>query len=355
MRAMLLAAALAAGCSIDFDRYLATPGASPDGGFFADRPPAGDVPVTPVDAGAPCVAPYVIASLENLANQTTSRGTLLRVEMGSRRRCRDLGGTVLPAQPLAVNTLADGKVLVASRGRVNVFDPATGAAVLSVPHDDANGSLPVDIFPLETPEGPGFAVGYFNQSYINEVDVYTLTRRVTTLRGQVVTIGSSSITSHPTDPTAILVARDDVGEVLTARPSYTGGASTFQPFATIAGPIGVFALPRERGGHVVWVTARDGRTGDGVMRLTTPTTGSPPYLAMGPEAFTCPAARCREIIRAVPDPADGSPIGLCESDTMVGGSRVRHLVRAGDGDDCLLFDGSTLPSNARLSALVVVR
>ncbi len=355
--ALALAASLLAGCSIDFDRYLATPASAMDGGPFADRPSTGDAPVTPADAGPPCTAPYVIAAVENLSGATGAHGSLVRVELATGRRCRDLGAGVLPEQPLALHTLADGKVAVASRGQVNVFDPASGATVISVPVDDSN-TLPADVLPLETPDGAGFAVAYLNvtTSDVRALRVFTLSRQLDPLTSLPVGQGMVSVTAHPRDPAALLAVRGDSGETFTVRPSFTGGAATREPFASpIMGAKSVYALPREAGGHVVWVVATSGRDGDAAMRLTTPATGAPPFLAMGPTTFTCAAARCRAVVRAVPDPSDGAPIAVCESAATSGGVNVRHVVRAGDGAGCMLLDGATLPARSRIAALAVVR
>ncbi len=356
-RAQLFIAAVAAGCSIDFDRYKATP-SSVDGGFFADvsaDAPTRDTPVPPVDAGPPCTAPYVIAAVENLTGSSGARGTLVRVELATGRRCRDLGGSVLPEQPVALHRMADGKIAVASRGQVNVFDTSTDATVLSVPIDDGN-TLPTDVFPIMTPEGAGFGVAYLNvtTSDIRALRVFTLTRQLDALTSLPVPQGTVSVTAHPRDATAFLAARRDTGETFTVRPSFTGGARTTEPFASaITGLRSVFALPRDTGGHVVWAVASSGSAADGAMRLTTPTTGAPPFLAMGPTTFPCPAAQCREIIRVAADPTGGAPIAVCESAAMSGGLLVRHVVRAGADGSCMLLDGATLPARARIAALAV--
>jgi hypothetical protein len=352
-----LAAVVATGCSMDFSQYLATPPG--DGGFFEDAPvttdgPVRDVPVTPVDAGPPCTPPYIIAAVENLSGTSGARGNLVRVELATGRRCRDLGGAVLPEQPFALHRLADGKIAVASRGQVNVFDTTTDGTVLSVPVDDSN-TLPADVFPITTPSGPGFGVAYLNvtTSDVRSVRVFTLAQQLDPLGSAQIPQGSVSVTAHPRDATAFLAARRDTGETFTVRPSFTGGARTTEPFAAaISRLTRVFALQREGGGHVVWTTA-SGSAADGAMRLTTPTSGAGPFLAMGPSSFSCAAARCREVIRVAPDPRDGAPIAVCESATMANGLPVRYVVRAGNGADCMLLDGATLPGRSRISAIAV--
>ncbi|MFO0649403.1 MAG: hypothetical protein U0326_24385 [Polyangiales bacterium] len=355
-RAHLLLAALAAGCSIDFERYRATP---PDGSALTDASttdaPTRDAPVTPVDAGPPCTAPYVIAAVENLSGASGAHGNLVRVELATGRRCRDLGGSVLPEQPLALHRMADGKIAVASRGQVNVFDTTTEASVLSVPVDDGS-TLPTDVFPIMAPEGAGFGVAYLNvtTSDIRMLRVFTLTRQLDPLSSSPVPQGTVSVTAHPRDATALLAGKRDTGETFTVRPSFTGGARTTEPFASaITGLRSVFALPREAGGHVVWATASSGSAADGAMRLTTPSTGSPPFLAMGPTTFACAAAQCREVIRVAADPTSGAPIAVCETAAMSGGLLVRHVVRADAGGNCLLLDGATLPARSRIAAIAV--
>lgn len=357
-RRYALAAVVAAGCSMDFSQYLATPPG--DGGTFEDSPvatdgPAVDAPVTPVDAGPPCTPPYVVAAVENLSGTSGAHGTLVRVELATGRRCRDLGGTVLPEQPFALHRLADSKLAVASRGWVHVFDTTTDRSVLAVSVDD-NNTLPTDVFPLTTPSGPGFGVAYLNvtTSDVRTVRVFTLTQQLMALGSAQVPQGSVSLTAHPRDATAFLAARRDTGETFTIRPSFTGGARTTEPFAAaIPGLTRVFALQREGGGHVVWTTTTAGSAADGAMRLTTPTSGAGPFLAMGPSTFACPAARCREVIRVAPDPRDGAPIAVCESATMINGLPARYVVREGSGADCMLFDGATLPGRSRISAIAV--
>lgn len=355
-RAHLLVTALVAGCSIDFERYRAVP---PDGSTVADvsitDAPTRDAPVTPVDAGPPCTAPYVIVAVENLSGASGAHGNLIRVELPTRRRCRDLGGSVLPEQPMALHRMADGKIAVASRGQVNVFDTTTDATVLSVPVDDGS-TLPTDVFPIMTPEGAGFGVAYLNvtTSDIRMLRVFTLSRQLDPLSSSPVPQGTVSVTAHPRDATAFLAGKRDTGETLTVRPSFTGGARTTEPFASaITGLRGVFALPREAGGHVVWATASSGSAADGAMRLTTPSAGSPPFLAMGPSTFPCAEAHCREIIRVAADPTSGAPIAVCESSRMLNGLLVRHVVRAGSDSTCLLLDGATLPARSRIAALAV--
>ncbi len=356
MRLALASLCLVSACTFDADRYLA-PNSS-DAQTATDARADGatvDTPVTPVDAGPPCTAPYALAAVENLSGSSGAHGTIARIELSTGRRCRDLGGAVLPEQPLALHRLADGKIAVASRGRVNVFDTTTDGAVLSVPIDDSN-MLPADVFPITTPDGAGFGVAYLNvtTSDIRLIRVFTLSRQLDPLDSSPVPIGTVSVTAHPRDATAFLSVRRDTGETLTVRPSFTGGARTTEAFASaISGVTHLFALPREGGAHVVWSVASSGSTADGAMRLTTPSTGSPPYLAMGPTMFACPAARCREVIRVAPDPTSGEPIAVCESSVMRNGLSVRHVVRAGTGADCMLLDGATLPDRSRIAAVAV--
>lgn len=355
----LLLAPCVSACVIDFDRYLAS-SAGTDGGFFADRtstdapPPP---PPPPVDAGPPCTAPYLLAAVENLSGQSGAHGTIARVELPSGRRCRDLGMGVLPEQPMALHTLADGKVAVASRNQVNVFDPVSGATVISVPVDDSN-TLPVDVFPLQTGSEAGFGVAYLNvtTSDVRLLRVFTLTRQLDALSTSPVPTGTSSVTAHPREPASLLAVRRDTGETLTVRPPFVAGMRTTEPFAsTIVGARRVFALPSAQGGHVTWVAATSGSTGNAALRLTTPATGNPPFVAMGPTTFPCAAAQCREIVHAVPDPTDGAPLALCEGTATASGIALRYVVRGGTDPTCVLLDGATLPARSRISALAVVR
>lgn len=351
MRLAIASLCLVSACTFDDTRYLATPSDAQvtTDGAVSDRP------VAPVDAGPPCTAPYALVAVENLSGASGAHGNIARIELSTGRRCRDLGGAVLPEQPMALHRLADAKIAVASRGRVHVFDTTTDSSVLSVPIDDSN-TLPEDVFPITTPEGAGFGVAYLNvtTSDVRLIRVFTLSRQLDPLDASPVPIGTVSVTAHPRDATAFLSVRRDTGETLTVHPSFTGGARTTEPFASaITGVTHMFALPREAGGHVVWSVASSGSTADGAMRLTTPATGSPPFLAMGPTTFACPAAQCREVIRVAPDPSTGAPLAVCESSVMRNGLPVRHVVREGAGADCLLLDGATLPDRSRISAIAV--
>lgn len=142
-------------------------------------------------------------------------------------------------------------------------------------------------------------------------------------------------------------------------PSFTGGSSRSVVFVSpLMGVRSVFAVPREAGGFVAWTVATSGNQhddADAAMRLTAPATGSGPFLAMGPTTFACPAARCRALVHAAPDPRDDSLLALCESETMVRGANVRHIVREGTAPGCMVLDGATLPADSRMSALAVAR
>ena len=151
---VLCVAAVAAGCLPDFDDFeVGEASGDGDADSDADTDVDGD---TDSDAG-PCPLPYLLVAVEGFDGEP---GRVLRLHLteNAAEPCAPIVRTDrVPANPLTVTWLPEGRpgglVVVAGPDLTAAMDAETGAVVWSRPTDDSYQRLPVDLFPIRSPEG----------------------------------------------------------------------------------------------------------------------------------------------------------------------------------------------------------
>lgn len=342
-RALLVALAIVPSCSIDFDRFVASDASVIPG---ADTPAVtGDRPVTvnDVPAGAPCMPPYIIASVEALSTAAISAergGYVARFSLATHSRCSDLtAGGMLPNQPFAVTQLTNGRIGVAFTNASIVLDPNTGAIVSTYMFE--GDSLPADAFPLQD-DRPLWAVAYRSRgsSQLAVLGVFDDMNRRPFLKN-LNDYSALSATASPVANSHYLLlgastrATVDVADGLTATPTRT-------PYTTAlpGNVLRVFSLGAP-GPHLTTFMRLDGAM-SGALAISNPS-GTRPYTPPTDALlFGCDTAPCRSLVQVVPNPMNpNEPIGLCDSGNDTQRNLVLHTAAASD-PRCLLFDGATL-------------
>lgn len=400
---VLASLALLAGCSINFDRFLQSPGS--DAGARTDTggvtptdlgtsptdlgtsptdtgtPPrdTGTVTatdtgtVTPTDTGtpprdvgtspAPCRAPYLLAAAENL---DSGAGRLLRWSFADDRRCDDLTLTIQRPRAVGVayDTIADlggPQLIVVNEEAVSVVDPSNGAVIRDLPAAGpprsvfdivANGAGTFAVaysFTGDSPPGSVGSVRVFDHRSNNLREVQAWQRNMQ--------FGLSvlSMTAYP----------GNQGQYLQVRPSDTGsGYSTFvtSPSGSGLHPRTTPALIADRN-NVRAVTAYRSadRRAHYAVTLSAGTATPAVYIAASnagssslTDAFT-PVVRCSEpcpaITRAVgfPDEND-SAAAICE----LSGTAYSVVRVGGASTGCHMLDTDATPGRWRIHDLAVM-
>jgi len=318
-------AVVAAGCLPDFDDFevgeeSGDGDADGDGDTDADTDVDGDADA---DSG-PCPLPYLLVAVEGFDGEP---GRVLRLHLteNATEPCAPIVGTDrVPANPLTVTWLPEGRpeglVAVAGSDLTAAMDAETGAVVWSRPTDESFQRTPVDLFPIESPEGvPLLMSAMKNAGSSNDVRLL-LTRDlgdghvVDTIDGAdgggPVAMGNLSVTPSPFEPQEILSFRE---------PSPSYAASEVNPWTAerreppwVAWLSGtwfqtIYALYDGELYRVAWVSGM--AAGNEIYYLYQPSY-SPGDHASGPTH--CSNMECT-FVHAVPDPTMNTALAaICE-------------------------------------------
>ncbi|MEZ4389752.1 MAG: hypothetical protein R3A48_01550 [Polyangiales bacterium] len=393
----LLALAVHAGCSIDFDTYLRGGDAGPrpdlvtppndtgvvgpnDTGVVAPNDTGVVAPtdlgvVGPTDTGvvvpndtgvvAPvlCNAPYLVAVAENLDNNTA---TLLRWSFANDRACAPLPLTIPHPRAVGVafndiSALNGPQLIVANESSVSVVDAESGAVIRDVP---AEGP-PRSIFDIVANGSGSFAVAYTatNSSPPGSVgSVRVFDHRSNNLRevqrwqsNMQFGLSVLSMTAFP----------GNQGQYLQVRPADTGSGSS--AFITSPGSTGLHSrtMPGiitnrvnaralhayrtvDRRGHYAMSFSGNGST-PAMYVATSEVAGSTlgnTFLTTVRCSTPCPAITAGV---AFPD-EDGVGAGLCE----LSGTQYAVVRFGGANTDCAMLDTSAQPGRWRINDLAVM-
>jgi hypothetical protein len=305
MRAILGLLALATtSCTLDFQHFL--DGAVLDGGPTGCPTPTLLVPIEHVQgAGAPEIRRYTI---------TASGAT----------QCFTLRGHgQLPDATRALAVLPSGQIAVASTNSAPtvIVDPATDMVVQSFAGLDW---LPIDIFPLQLPDGRGALAVAYGVIDSGNGDYTIRTVHVIPVAGGAasdydVAHGSpllglevSSMSQHPERPTHLIAVRQSDSaalEVDLSNPPAMGGGTRY----IVAGGAHWYRTVYALGpGQIAWTGLDNGATPttEGVFYVAS-TTGT-----SGPPGGPVHCSPCQHYIHAVPDPTRMNAFfAVCEDTT----------------------------------------
>lgn len=357
---------LGLGCSIDFERYRATPydgGATP-----IDRPvaptdnpvvnptdtvaPATDNPVAPTDRpvvptdvvnpNPPCPRPFLAVTVENLRG---GPGQVLRIPLSGSAMCAPLSAVF--QQPMGITQLGDGSLAVAARDGVALLDPDTGAQRGRVDFgEDQAGILGVMRW---SPAGAsGYAVAFTwtgsSEPQTRSLVAYDGSNRV----GPVMLPPNVRyVTSHPTQGERYLAVRDVAGMTVIDAVDNTGATTRWlDNVSFLQAAHTVFTTSQTYTAAVTWSVS----TMSSNAILTNATRPAPVPITYR-QTVQCSVPGCTRFYRGV-QVADDVAVVLCNDN----GSGPLRLVRTRPvaGNDCQLLDGSTLGTSARMSDLTLV-